>query len=125
MPVLEHGSGLRAGRDFGVAYNPEFLREGSAVADFFGGELTVVGVDDERSADALRRALSGHRRRASRSRRSRVAEMLKYVNNSFHALKVTFANEIGRVCKREGTRQPRGHAAVHARHAPQPRRRPT
>ena len=100
-PVLEQVSGLRAGRDFGLAYNPEFLREGSAVADFFGGELTVVGADDERSAEALRRLYQGIGG-ALEVTSLRVAEMLKYVNNSYHALKVTFANEIGRVCKREG-----------------------
>jgi GDP-mannose 6-dehydrogenase len=101
QPVLEQGSGLKAGREFGLAYNPEFLREGSAVADFFGGELTVLGAGDPRSADALRRLYQGIGG-AIEVTPIRVAEMLKYVNNSFHALKVTFANEIGRACKREG-----------------------
>ena len=101
QPVLERESGLRAGRDFGLAYNPEFLREGSAVADFFGGELTVVGAADEKSGDALQRLYHGIGG-ALEVTSIRVAEMLKYVNNSFHALKVTFANEIGRVCKHEG-----------------------
>ena len=101
LPVLERGSGMRAGRDFGLAYNPEFLREGSAVADFFGGELTVVGANDARSADALRRLYQGIGGTLEVTP-PRVAEMLKYVNNSYHALKVSFANEIGRLCKREG-----------------------
>jgi GDP-mannose 6-dehydrogenase len=101
QPVLERGSGMKVGRDFGLAYNPEFLREGSAVADFFGGELTVVGAGDPRSADSLRRLYQGIGG-AVEVTPIRVAEMLKYVNNSYHALKVTFANEIGRVCKREG-----------------------
>ena len=100
-PVLEASSGLRAGHDFGVAYNPEFLREGTAIHDFFDAELTVVGTDDARSAEVLRRLYRGiggetvviplH-----------TSEILKYVNNAYHALKVTFANEIGRICKREG-----------------------
>jgi GDP-mannose 6-dehydrogenase len=99
-PVLEQASGLVAGRDFGVAYNPEFLREGSAVADFFGGELTVIGAEDERSATALRtlqQGIGGTPQVTS----IRTAEMLKYVNNAFHALKVSFANEVGRVCQRQ------------------------
>jgi GDP-mannose 6-dehydrogenase len=100
-PVLERASGRVAGRDFGLAYNPEFLREGTAVSDFFGGELTVLGADDTRSADALRELYAGIGG-AVQVTSIRMAEMLKYVNNSFHALKVTFANEIGRLCKRDG-----------------------
>ena len=100
-PVVEEASGLEVGRDFGVAYNPEFLREGTAIRDFFDAELTVIGADDERSAGILRRLYDGiggetvviplH-----------TSEILKYVNNAYHALKVVFANEIGRICKREG-----------------------
>jgi GDP-mannose 6-dehydrogenase len=100
VPVLEQASGLRAGVDFGVAYNPEFLREGTAVSDFFGAELTVVGADDERSAAALRQLYAGIGGELVVTG-IRQAEMLKYVNNAWHALKVTFANEIGRLCKRE------------------------
>ena len=101
QPVLERASGLAAGRDFGVAYNPEFLREGTAVADFFGAELTVIGAADARSVDALRRLYEGIGA-AFHATPIRTAEMLKYVNNAFHALKVSFANEIGRICQREG-----------------------
>jgi GDP-mannose 6-dehydrogenase len=100
-PALEAASGLKAGRDFGVAYNPEFLREGTAIRDFSEAELTVIGTDEERSADVLRRLYEGiggekvvlplH-----------ASEIMKYVNNSYHALKVVFANEVGRICKREG-----------------------
>jgi GDP-mannose 6-dehydrogenase len=100
-PVLEQSSGLAAGRDFGVAYNPEFLREGTAVADFFGAEITVIGAGDPRSAEsvaALYRGLSGEIVVTG----IRTAEMLKYVNNAFHALKVSFANEVGRWASREG-----------------------
>jgi GDP-mannose 6-dehydrogenase len=101
VPVLEQASGGRAGRDFGVAYNPEFLREGSAIADFFGAGYTVVGAGDPRSADALRRLYDGVGGEILVTA-IRTAEMLKYVNNAYHALKVAFANEVGRVCKREG-----------------------
>ena len=56
QPGARAAGGGKAGRDFGVAYNPEFLREGTAVADFFGGELTVIGAGCARSAEALRRS---------------------------------------------------------------------
>ena len=101
LPTLEQASGGRAGTDFGVAYNPEFLREGSAIADFFGAGYTVVGAGDPRSADALRRLYEGIGGELLVTA-IRTAEMLKYVNNAYHALKVSFANEVGRICKREG-----------------------
>ena len=100
-PELERASGRRAGEGFGVAYNPEFLREGTAVADFFGAGYTVIGADDPRSADALRRLYDGIGGELIVTPIP-TAEMLKYVNNAFHALKVAFANEIGRLSKREG-----------------------
>jgi GDP-mannose 6-dehydrogenase len=101
VPALERASGLRLGADFGVAYNPEFLREGTAVADFFDAPYAIVGASDAESARAveeLYRTLPG----AVHQVDIRSAEMLKYVNNAFHALKVAFANEIGRLCQREG-----------------------
>ena len=101
IPVLEAASGLHAGEHFGVAYNPEFLREGSAVRDFFGAPLTVIGAGDARSAQPLRELYQGVGGEIAVTS-IRTAEMLKYVNNSFHALKVAFANEIGTLCKGEG-----------------------
>ena len=101
QPRLEAASGRKAGRDFGVAYNPEFLREGSAIRDFFEAELTVIGADDERSAGILRRLYGGIGGETVVIP-LRTSEIMKYVNNSYHALKVVFANEIGRICKREG-----------------------
>ncbi len=101
QPVLEQASGLRAGVEFGVAYNPEFLREGTAIADFFGTELTVIGAGDERSAGLLRALYAGIGGETVVTA-IRTAEMLKYVNNTYHALKVSFANEVGRWAKREG-----------------------
>jgi GDP-mannose 6-dehydrogenase len=100
-PVIEQASGGRAGTDFGIAYNPEFLREGSAVADFFGAEYTVIGAGCERAGAALRAVYEGVGGEIVVTSIP-TAEMLKYVNNSFHALKVAFANEVGRICKREG-----------------------
>jgi nucleotide sugar dehydrogenase len=100
-PILEAASGLVAGRDFGVAYNPEFLREGTAIRDFFEAEFTVIGTDEERSAAVLRRLYEGIGG-AAVVMPLRASEIMKYVNNSYHALKVVFANEVGRICKREG-----------------------
>jgi GDP-mannose 6-dehydrogenase len=100
-PILEAASGMTAGRDFGVAYNPEFLREGTAIRDFFEAELTVIGTDEERSAAVLRRLYAGIGGEAV-VMPLHASEIMKYVNNSYHALKVVFANEVGRICKREG-----------------------
>ncbi len=100
-PVLERASGGKSGVDFGVACNPEFLREGTAVEDFFGAEYTVIGAGDPRSAQALL-DLYGEVGGEKIVTSVRTAESLKYVNNTFHALKVSFANEVGRWAKREG-----------------------
>jgi GDP-mannose 6-dehydrogenase len=97
VPVLERASGKRAGVDFGVCVNPEFLREGTSVWDFENPPKTVVGESDGRSGSAvmsLYDGLNGPRFRVPIA----VAEMTKYVDNSFHALKVTFGNEIGTLC---------------------------
>ena len=95
--MLEQASGKRAGVDFGVCVNPEFLKEGTSVWDFENPPKTVVGESDERSGSAvmsLYDGLDGPRFRVPIA----VAEMTKYVDNSFHALKVTFGNEIGTLC---------------------------
>jgi GDP-mannose 6-dehydrogenase len=94
IPALERSSGLKAGRDFGVAMNPEYLREGSGVADFDSPEKTVIGQLDDASGDAL---VAMYGEFADRIFRVpiRVAEAAKYVDNAFHALKVGFANEVG------------------------------
>jgi GDP-mannose 6-dehydrogenase len=92
IPLLEKASGKRVGRDFGVCVNPEFLREGSSVRDFLNPSKTVVGETDPRSGDAvigLYEGLPGPRFRVP----VRVAEMTKYVDNSFHALKVCFGRD--------------------------------
>lgn len=97
IPKLEELSGKRAGVDFGVCVNPEFLREGTSVRDFLDPPKTVVGASDSRAAEtvmALYSNLPGPRYTVPIP----IAEMTKYVDNSFHALKVAFANEIGAIC---------------------------
>jgi GDP-mannose 6-dehydrogenase len=94
IPALERASGLKAGRDFGVAMNPEYLREGSGVADFDSPEKTVIGQLDEASGEAVARIYGDYADRIFRVP-IRVAEAAKYVDNAFHALKVGFANEVG------------------------------
>lgn len=98
VPLLEKTSGKRAGTDFGVCMNPEFLREGTAIEDFHQPPKTVIGELDENSGAALAELYS---RLPAPIRRVplRVAEMVKYADNAFHATKIVFANEIGNVCK--------------------------
>jgi GDP-mannose 6-dehydrogenase len=101
IPLLEQASGRQAGRDFGVVFNPEFLREGTAVEDFKHPPYNLIGHADERAAQIAAQLYAGLEAETLLVP-LKVAEMLKYVNNAFHALKVTFANEIGNVCKRQG-----------------------
>jgi GDP-mannose 6-dehydrogenase len=101
IPALEQASGLVVGVDFGVAMNPEFLREGSSVADFHDPGRTVIGQFDDKSGAAvaeLYEGIPGDRFRVP----LRTAETVKYVDNAFHALKVAFANEIGNFCSAAG-----------------------
>jgi len=98
LPVLEQHSGKKAGVDFGLCMNPEFLREGTSIFDFHNPPKTVIGELNPRSGDllaALYQDLPGPHVRVP----IRVAEMVKYVDNTFHALKVTFANEVGNLAK--------------------------
>jgi GDP-mannose 6-dehydrogenase len=101
IPLLENTSGKKAGKDFGVCMNPEFLRESTAVNDFYKPPFTVVGADNERSARVAGRLYEGVDAPLEIVP-IRVAEMIKYACNSFHALKVVFANEIGNLCKALG-----------------------
>ena len=101
IPILEDTSGRRAGPDFGVVMNPEFLRESTAVADYYHPGQVIIGQLDAASGDPveeLYQAVEAPRVRTS----VETAEMLKYVNNAFHAVKVVFANEIGSFCKAHG-----------------------
>ena len=101
IPILEEVSGQKAGADFGVCHNPEFLREGSAVTDFGAPPDTVIGELDPASGDVLASLYAKIDAPLFRTDLE-TAEMVKYVNNSWHALKICFANEIGNVCKSFG-----------------------
>jgi len=98
IPVLEQASGKRAGKDFGVCVNPEFTREGTAVADFLSPAVTVIGAADPAHSAILRAVYAWAPGRFFETT-IKTAEMIKYVNNSWHAVKVSFANEIGTLAK--------------------------
>lgn len=101
VPLLAAASGRRVPEDVGVCVNPEFLREGSALADFEAPPFTLVGETDRRSGDVL---LSMYRHLTAPVHRVRPdeASMVKYASNNYHALKVAFANEVGAVCAQLG-----------------------
>jgi GDP-mannose 6-dehydrogenase len=101
IPVLEEFSGKKAGKDFGVCNNPEFLREGSAVKDFRSPPKTVIGELEKASGDLLAEMFKGMDAPLIRTD-LKTAEMIKYVDNSWHALKIGFGNEIGNLCKSFG-----------------------
>lgn len=101
IPLLEQQSGRRASADFGVCMNPEFLREGSALADYYHPSHIVIGELDRRSGDVVQQLYKAVDAPVVRTTLP-TAEMVKYVNNAFHALKVVFANEIGNLCKAHG-----------------------
>lgn len=101
IPTLEQASGKAAGVDFGVCNNPEFLREGTAVYDYYHPPKTVIGETDAQAGQRLvdlYSALDAPMIRTS----VEVAEMVKYADNNWHAVKVAFANEIGNICKAVG-----------------------
>jgi GDP-mannose 6-dehydrogenase len=101
IPILEEFSGKKAGADFGVSNNPEFLREGSAVKDFRTPPKTVIGELDKGSGDLLVELYAKIDAPLIRTD-IKTAEMVKYVDNSWHALKIGFANEIGNLSKTLG-----------------------
>ncbi|MDQ3260495.1 MAG: nucleotide sugar dehydrogenase [Burkholderiales bacterium] len=98
IPMLDESSGKKAGVDFGVCNNPEFLREGTAVFDYRNPPKTVIGEIDTRSGDVLA-GLYAHLQAPLIRTGVETAEMVKYVDNVWHAVKVAFANEIGNICK--------------------------
>ena len=101
IPTLEKASGRRAGVDFAVCYNPEFMREGSAVADFLQPPYTVLGAQDPKHLILARQLYSTISSPVFETSIA-VAEMVKYVCNAFHAVKIGFANEVGSLCKSLG-----------------------
>ena len=98
LPLLEQHSGKRAGPDFGLCFQPEFLREGSAIRDYDHPPYTVIGTHSEAAAATLWEVF-GHLPCEFLVTRIGTAECLKYACNAFHALKITFANEIGRIAQ--------------------------
>ena len=99
VPILEMHSGKKMGRDFGVCMNPEFMREGTSIFDYYNPPLTHIGSSDEKSAKIVEQLYDNIDAPVYHSS-IKVAEMLKYASNTFHAIKVTFANEIGILCKK-------------------------
>jgi GDP-mannose 6-dehydrogenase len=101
IPALEAASGKKAGTDFGVCMNPEFLREGTSIKDFYDPPFTVIGTHDAAAGEAVAALYTGIDA-PLRVVDTGVAEMMKYACNCYHGLKVGFANEIGSVCKALG-----------------------
>jgi len=101
VPALERSSGLTAGEGFGVGMNPEFLREGTSIRDFYDPPFTVVGTEDPAAAEAVR-DLYASIDAPFHAVATGVAEMLKYACNCYHGLKVAFANEMGNIAKSLG-----------------------
>jgi len=102
IPILEERSQKRAGKDFGVCMNPEFLREGTSIKDYYNPPFTVIGQIDRKSGEVVEKLYGTIQGAVVLKTAIRVAEMVKYTCNTFHALKVTFANEIGNICKAVG-----------------------
>jgi GDP-mannose 6-dehydrogenase len=98
VPTLEKTSGKKAGADFGICINPEFLREGTSLQDFYAPPFTLIGADDEQTVATVS-ALYANIDAPLFQTDVKTAEMIKYVCNTFHALKVSFANEVGNICK--------------------------
>ena len=99
LPLLEEYSGKKAGQEFGLAMNPEFLREGVAVNDFLNPDRIVIGFYDEGSRDILRELYKDFSCPIVETTLS-AAEMIKYASNAFLATKISFINEIGNMCKK-------------------------
>ena len=99
--MIEHASGKKRDTDFSVVSNPEFLREGSAVADYYNPSYTIIGSDNDK-AIAIMKEVYSQVNGEFEVVDIKAAELIKYVNNSYHALKVVFGNEIGSICKKLG-----------------------
>ncbi|GEM_PF-25066 len=103
IPILEQASGKKNREGFSVCFHPEFLREGVAVDDFFAPPKTVIGSDSKRASEAVASLYQNMLESEIILTSFEVAEMVKYVDNTWHAVKVSFANEIGRICQASKT----------------------
>lgn len=101
IPALERASGKKLGKDFGVAMNPEFLREGSALDDFYNPDRIVIGSSDQKSINALKKLYSKFKCPIVETNFGE-AEMIKYASNALLATKISFINELGNICKKLG-----------------------
>ncbi len=101
LPLLEKNSGKKAGDDFGVCMNPEFLREGTAVDDFMNPDRIIIGGIDKRSTDVIFDLYKDFKCPIIKTD-PKTAEMIKYATNSFLVTKISFINEIGNICKQLG-----------------------
>jgi GDP-mannose 6-dehydrogenase len=97
--IIAENSGKERNKKFAIISNPEFLREGSAVKDYYNPPLTVIGTDNDYASKQMVKMYQGINAPIEETSID-IAELIKYVNNSFHALKVSFANEVGNVCKK-------------------------
>ncbi|MBZ0297161.1 MAG: UDP-glucose/GDP-mannose dehydrogenase family protein [Anaerolineae bacterium] len=98
LPILEHASGKKAGKDFGVGMNPEFLREGEAIEDFMFPDRIVMGGMDDKSIGVLEKMYSVFDNIDMLRTNNKTAEMIKYTSNSLLATMISFSNEIGNLC---------------------------
>jgi GDP-mannose 6-dehydrogenase len=101
VPALEQASGLVAGEDFGIAYLPEFLRESTAIKDYYDPGVIVFGTRDKFTLDRLHE-IHQHLERPKYVVDIKTAEGIKYTNNAWHALKISFSNEIGNILSKAG-----------------------
>lgn len=97
--IIAENSGKVRNEGFAIISNPEFLREGSAVKDYYNPPVTVIGTDSEYASERMVEMYKGINAPIETTS-IEIAELIKYVNNSFHALKVSFANEVGNICKK-------------------------
>jgi GDP-mannose 6-dehydrogenase len=95
--IIEQKSGKKKNIDFAVVCNPEFLREGSAVHDYFNPPLTLIGTDCQEAKEKIESIYSSLPAKIVATD-IKIAEVMKYINNTFHALKIAFANEVGNIC---------------------------
>ena len=100
-PLLEQTSGKKEGKDFGICMNPEFMRESTAIHDFYRPPFTIIGTRSDRAAETVAAIYSSVTAPVERTS-ILIAELIKYASNAFHAIKVCFANEIGNLSERMG-----------------------